>query len=204
LRIIGVLGAAGLIDRLSMIEAEACGAPGAPCKKNAACCSGRCKKKRGKKRGRCQQCPFGQLECAGACRECCGDVDCPGGMACAGGACPCPAGTGVCRGPVAFPVCCSDADACQPGLGCTTAACRDDNAECDDATVCGGTADEPCFCGSALTGVLISHPVCFRPDLACGMEGCANDSQCEPGHACVPFQCDPVVRCCQPLCPNPF
>jgi hypothetical protein len=119
-----------------------CGADGAPCKKKTDCCSGACKRKKGKKKGKCQPCqaaccrdadctggkrcqggtctcPDGQVDCAGTCRQCCGDGHCTGGKTCQGGNCACPSGKHDCAGTCMN--CCNDADC--GGNACTAGTC---------------------------------------------------------------------------------
>ena len=138
-----VLGAvaAGVLARLGYAAEEAAAGPvcrrtGDPCRQDAQCCTATCKKRRGKKKGRCR-CAAGDATCAAG-----SPVDC----------CPpdlpqcCPAGTGGGIG------CCDDGDTCCPtgsgDLGCCTAA----NPVCcasTDAAKCCPTGQTCCPAGSA-------------------------------------------------------
>src|SRR5687767_14936738 len=80
---------AALLGRGGAAEAgpTSCLAPRAACKKKTDCCSGKCTKKRGKKKGKCGPCPAETISCSerGACipfDECCAEGDCAVGQVC--------------------------------------------------------------------------------------------------------------------------
>ena len=104
----GVLGV--LVGRLRpggpAQAASSCLAPRKPCRRDAACCSGRCDRQR----GRCRGCPSGERFCplAGALQGVCLPQDqcCPGEKACNGQCIPveqccggCPTGQTCCPSP---------------------------------------------------------------------------------------------------------
>lgn len=96
----------------------ACLEPGATCKKGTACCSGACKKKKGKKQGRCAPCPDPFFYCPpeGKCvadtppGSCCFDSDCGDAACCPSGFC--------------FGDCCEARDCPGPNMVCADGFCE--------------------------------------------------------------------------------
>jgi hypothetical protein len=183
---------AALVARGGTAKAGAplCGDKGAPCKQKTECCSGKCKKKQGKKKGKCQACPSGTIACPslGACQGCCGDGDCPTGVSCVSGACDCPSKTTFCRGR-GVAQCCDPQDTCDPDRGCTATTCRPSNAACTvGAAFCGGTRREPCFCMSRIGGVSCTNrgPECPPTSECTSNDDCAIGEVCADVAGCCP------------------
>jgi len=85
--IVAAAAAAGAGLVANRAEAR-CIAPGDPCRSSTSCCSGKCHKKKGKKRGTCADCKTGQVFCQfgriNACvtGPCCPNVSCTGKTCC--------------------------------------------------------------------------------------------------------------------------
>jgi hypothetical protein len=172
----------------------ACTADGQRCRRSNECCSGNCKKKKGKKRGTCKPCPAGQFQCDGGCHECCANPDCPQGQTCclnehrcrdvrndaahcgqcANGQCP---GGAICANGDCGLTCTEIGQECFPGCECAR---RVDAAhlnqkvcaglgvfDCDSATTCD---DSDADCAPATAGF---RQVCVS-DLCPGKNVCAD------------------------------
>jgi hypothetical protein len=144
-----------------------CRPEGAKCRRGDQCCSRWCRKRRGRKtgkcaclavgkpcspaaplrccsgscgaNGRCGLCPPGQRDCNGTCRQCCADGDCTGGKVCRARSCVCTTAW-TCNG--ICQECCVDRH-CPAGLVCQAGRCCLSNGEsCAlDKDCCSG------FCG---------------------------------------------------------
>jgi hypothetical protein len=171
---------------------------GERCRKGTDCCSGKCNKKRGKRKGKCGQCPT----------RCCIDADCDAGQICSeAGACVCPTGEFACCPPGDDPPCAATFVCCTTGTqACVDGACVDGcpPAEdwCNDLSIawCGSG----CGCATSAGGAAI----CADEDaLSDGDCDCATDSDCDDGSVCIPSgtfcQCEtPMSGHCVPVgCP---
>jgi hypothetical protein len=178
-------------DRITEYAAAgppACGAPAAVCRRAAACCSGKCRRKPGKRRGRCADCRAGTGYCAAraaciAVGQCCVDEDCPLGHCCPDGRCreccdvgDCGKGSrlrccpdGRCR------LCCGDGD-CALGRCCADGECH---ACCGDGDCAGGQVCQSgaCVCPS---GRVMCRGAClcrWSPPMS-GCVVCGNSQDC--------------------------
>lgn len=152
LRVLGGTALGAVLTWLGVEQASAaCLAPGATCRTSGACCSGRCKKRKGHRRGKCTTCGTGKKFCPAvpACQACCANTDCPGSETCQSGTCRvCPAGTFLC----ATGVCCPNGQACVSGA-CAATCPANPNSCGNPATRCGETsAGNPCGCVTAKDG----------------------------------------------------
>jgi len=147
----GLIGAVAAVVARSEVAGQTtvCLAPGLKCRKSGQCCSGGCKKRRGRRTGKCKPCAAGQVYCAGvpACLGCCSDEDC-GGNPCDNVSCAaCPRGKKLCNG------ICVDTSNDQ-------AHCGDCNRTCNGDFCSGGT----CYCKTFCN-------ICTR---CCGIFGCSH------------------------------
>ena len=146
-----------------------CQEPGLACKKNGDCCATGCKKKRGKKSGRCRPCPGGGLFCGQAC--CAPGADCLDGD-CVTAAGTCPAGADTCASPTGVIGCNPSPAGCfcfvsiggatrcgliaNAGAGCVGCAVDDD---CPAATGAAGAvcvaSGGRCTCSTGLGGFCV-------------------------------------------------
>ena len=181
----------------SATAGPSCFPEGERCRKGTDCCSGKCKKKRGKRKGKCGQCPT----------RCCIDADCDAGQICSeAGACVCPANQFACC-PDGSPSC-SVFVCCDSGTAaCVAGACA---GECPPDDWC--SAPPPitwcgplCGCATSTAG----SPICADETvLSDGECDCATDADCDGGSVCVPSgtfcECkDPGMGHCVPAgCPS--
>ena len=226
--VLGALLAGGLGAVLGRTPAEAgppaCKAPGQVCTKRGDCCATPCKKKRGKKQGRCKACGGGRAYCNGVC--CAAGEDCRGGACtCAGASCPggCCGGGTICVSPPTDAQCGTNGAACvacATGQRCQGGACVCDDQSC--AGCCAGTScvptgqqtDGQCGSGGGACEACTAPATCFdgaccTPDCAskCGGEddGCGGNCTCAAGRECVHggcFQITSGLECpgCSPTC----
>ena len=147
----------------------ACKAPGQVCTKRGDCCATPCRKKRGKKQGRCKACGGGAPYCNGVC--------CRPGEDCVGGACTCSCGAGrICAGPtcvVGQGTCPTGTDTCAAGV----------------LMACNGT--DLCACYPGTEGDTRCAHNFALPGAGGDCGGCADSAQCArkypdiPGVFCV-------------------
>jgi hypothetical protein len=82
--------------------------------------------------------------------------------------------------------CCAAGDGCEPGVGCTTAACRADNSfTCADPTpltFCGGLPEARCVCARKMDGGIACRPLAGSCP---GASECDADADCDPGDVCL-------------------
>jgi hypothetical protein len=156
----------------------ACQGPGQVCRTRADCCATRCRKKQGKREGRCKACGGGRQYCGGAC--------CRPGEDCVGGACVCPG--------------CVDGEACVPGTsddacgagGGACAACAAGQRCLGNGSCAISCTDQDRPCGSCAQGASNCSPessgqlVCWftgAPD-STPDGGCGDTGQCPQGYFC--------------------
>ena len=152
-----------------------CKAPGQVCTKRTDCCATPCKKKRGKKQGRCKACGGGRAYCNGVCcaagQDCVGGVCCPAcadGQRCVGGQCVC------------------DPTSCPNGCCDGGGACAESGGTCGTGGVaCATTDGAACGAGGG-------------DDFCCEDGVCPAPSGCLPGGApCPP---NTTIHECAGLC----
>jgi len=208
----GLAGAvAALVARSEVTgQTTVCLAAGEKCRKSEQCCSGGCKKRQGRRTGKCKPCAGGQVYCAGvpACLGCCTDDDC-GGNACKEGTCAaCPRGKTLCNG--ACLDCCSDNDcggnACNEG---TCAVCPRGKMYCPNVPAClGCCSDNDCGgnacidgnCSACPRGKKLCNGACV--DISISTEHCGdcnktcNGAYCWGGTCYCDRYCTVCTRCC--------
>ena len=180
-------GAAGaLLGRADDAAGQAtCKAPGQICRRGSDCCATNCRKRNGKKRGRCRFCEDGALFC--------GTVCCVPGEDCVGGSCTCSGAS--------CPIGCCDGRTCQDGT--TSNRCGRGGAACDTCADDQECVDGTCTCTAASCAAgCCAQGVCRVDDAnACGTGG-GPCTDCDPGQRCVSGDCVCDATSCQGGCCN--
>ena len=155
-------GVAALLGQSAgLVGAAGCQSPGTTCTKGRDCCSGACKKKRGRTKGFCQPCPAGSVYCAGGGGACVTGVCCPASDCVAGQTC-CPAGQDCVSG-----ICTCEGGSCS---GC-----------CDGTQCRSGTSEAACGANGVACVACSSGQACQNGACECTSQSC---SGCCAGQTC--------------------